>query len=36
MPESETIVTLLIWGLTAAGCFFGLRARWKKRRRPRP
>ena len=36
MPESETIVTLLIWGLTAAGCFFGLRARWKRRRPPRP
>ncbi len=32
MPSSETIVTLLIWVLTAAGLFFGLRAAWRRRR----
>jgi hypothetical protein len=31
MPSSETIVTALIWGLTAVGFFFALRARWRRR-----
>jgi hypothetical protein len=31
MLFSETIVTLLIWVLTAAGLFFGLRAFWRRR-----
>lgn len=33
MPSSETIVTALIWALFAAGVFFGLRAR-RRRRKP--
>ena len=32
MHFSEIIVTLLIWVLTAAGLFFGLRAFWRRRR----
>ena len=29
---SETVVTLTIYVLTAAGLFFGLRAAWRSRR----
>jgi len=32
MPASEMIVTPLIWGLFAAGVFFGLRARRRRKR----
>ncbi len=32
MPSSETIVTALIWALSAAGIFFGLRARRRRKR----
>mgnify|MGYP006948909720 CR=1 FL=1 len=32
MSSTEMIVTLLIWGLTAAGAFFGLRGAWRRRR----
>jgi hypothetical protein len=32
MLLSEIIVTLLIWGLTGAGLFFGLRALWRRDR----
>ena len=33
MPSSEMIVTALIWVLFAAGVFFGLRARRRRRKR---
>jgi len=33
MPASETIVTALIWVLFAAGIFFGVRARRRRRKR---
>lgn len=29
--DSATIVTLLIWALTACGLFFGGRAAWRRR-----
>jgi len=32
MPSSETIVIALIWGLTAVGLFFSLRALWRRRK----
>lgn len=32
MTTSETILTLTIWVLTAAGLFFGCRAAWRKAR----
>jgi len=35
MTSSEIIVTVLIWGLTACGCFFGLKAMLRRRREKR-
>lgn len=32
MLFSETIITLLIWVLTAVGLFFGLRSLWRHKR----
>lgn len=33
MTTSEIIVTAIIWLMTAAGCFFALRAALRRRRR---
>lgn len=33
MTTSEIIITALIWVLTAAGCFFGIRAAVRRRKR---
>jgi len=33
MTSSEIIVTALIWVLTAAGCFFGIRAALRRRKK---
>jgi hypothetical protein len=32
MTTSELAVTLTIWGLTIAGGFFGLRAKWRHKK----
>ena len=36
MSITEMIVTALIWFLTVCGIFFGLRARWRRRRQRHP
>jgi hypothetical protein len=36
MTTTETVVNLLIWGLTACGAFFGLRAVRRRRKRNLP
>lgn len=33
LTTSETILLLIIWGLTAAGLFFGIRGTLRRRRR---
>jgi len=33
ITSSELIATIAIWLLTAIGCFFGLRAAWRRRRK---
>lgn len=35
LTTSETAVTVTIWALTAAGCFFGTRAAWRRRKQKR-
>lgn len=32
MTKSELFVNALIWLLAICGCFFGLRAAWRRRR----
>jgi len=31
--QSETLVTLTIWGLTGIGIFFGVRGAWRRKGR---
>ncbi|MBW4055669.1 MAG: hypothetical protein HIU83_09725 [Proteobacteria bacterium] len=35
ITTSEMAVTITIWVLTAAGTFFGTRARWRRRKQRR-
>ncbi len=32
MTASEIILTATIWALTGIGCFFGLRAAWRRKK----
>ncbi len=34
LSGSEIVLNATIWALTGAGLFFGLRARWRRRKHP--